>query len=44
MTVAVIVLADHDAGWLYPFVERIAANYLTMRYKLLILLAVEQGA
>ena len=44
MTVAVIVLADHDAGWLHPFVERIAANYLSVRHKLLILLAVEQGA
>ena len=44
MTVAVIVLADHDARWLHPFVERIAANYLAVRHKLLILLAVEQGA
>ena len=44
MTVAVIVLADHDARWLHPFVERIAANYLTVRHKLLILLAVEKGA
>ena len=44
MTVAVIVLADHDARWLHPFVERIAANDLAVRHKLLILLAVEQGA
>ena len=39
MTVAVVVLADQNAGWLGPLVEWILAHYLAVRYKLLILLA-----
>ena len=43
-TACLLYTSDHDARWLHPFVEWIAANYLTVRYKLLIRLAVEQGA
>ena len=44
MTVTVVVLADQNAGWLGPLVEWILAHNLSMRHKLLILLAAEQGA
>ena len=44
MTVAVVVLADQNAGWLGPLVEWILAHHLAVRHKLLILLAAEQGA
>ena len=44
MAVAVVILADQNAGWLGPLVEWIRAHYLSMRYKLLILLTAEQGA
>ena len=44
MAVAVVVLADQYAGWLGPLIERILAHHLAVRYKLLILLAAEQGA
>ena len=44
MTVAVVVLANQYAGWLGPLVEWILAHHLSMRHKLLILLAAEQGA
>ena len=44
MTVAVVVLADQNAGWLGPLVEWILAHHLAVRHKFLILLAAEQGA
>ena len=44
MAVAVVILANQNAGWLGPLVEWILAHNLSMRYKLLILLAAEQGA
>ena len=44
MTVAVVVLANQYAGWLGPLVEWVLAHHLAVRYKLLILLAAEQGA
>ena len=44
MTVAVVVLADQNAGWLGPLVEWILAHNLSMRHKLLILLSAEQSA
>ena len=44
MTVAIVVLADQYAGWFGPLIEWILAHHLAVRYKLLILLAAEQGA
>ena len=44
MAVAVVVLADQNAGWLGPLVEWILAHHLAVRYKFLVLLAAEQGA
>ncbi len=44
MAVAVVILADENAGRLRPLVERVLSHHLAVGHELLVLLAVEQRA